>query len=1081
LAEKYGDVYSLRMGQSWMVVLNRFEILKEALVNQGDILLDRPSLPLQMEVTHGLGKPFNPHHLLNNVVSNIICSLVFGHRFEYSDEKFMELMRWFDQCLEIEGSIWGQLYNSFPLLMRHLPGPHQTFKHIIDDTKDFIREELKEHKQTWDPSDRRDYIDCYLNEIQMNKGQDDSTFDEENLVMCVLDLFVAGTETTSTTLRWAFLYMAKYPEIQAKVQAEIDRVIGQSRQPTMEDRGNMPYTDAVIHEVQRIGNIVPLSLPHVTNRDIQLRGYTVPKGITVIPNLTSVLFDKNEWETPNTFNPGHFLNEEGKFVKRAAFIPFSAGKRLCLGENLARMELFLFFTSFMQHFTFSMPAGVKPVMDYRFGVTLAPHEYEISVFILTADYIKNRRAANFPPGPRAWPIVGNIFTVDHNRTHESMTWLAGKYGDVYSLQMGQAWVVVLNGFKVLKEALVNQGDSLLDCPKFPMQMDRAHGLGVVFSSGNIWKQLRRFALSTFKYLGSGKRSPWKNLHTAQKTSIAMKEKGVWVLYMARYPEIQGSSTVVTSLTSVLFDKNEWETPNTFNRGHFLNEEGKFVKRAALIPFSAGKRLCLGESLARMELFLFFTSCMQHFTFSMPAGVKPVMDYRFGVTLAPHEYEISVFTLTADYIKNRRPANFPPGPRAWPIVGNIFTVDHKRTHESMTQLAEKYGDVYSMRMGQLWMVVLNGFEVLNEALLNQGDSLSDRPDLPVQQDIYHGRGVIFSNGYIWKQQRRFALSTLRYFGFGKKSLESIILEEFTHCAKYFNGCKAKPFNPHLIINNTVSNIICCLVFGHRFEYSDQEFVKLMRWFDKGLEIEGSIWAQNNGQNDNTFEEENLVICVLDLFVAGSETTSTTLRWAFLYMAKYPEIQGKSTNRANEVSDESLFFLLSRVQTEKVQAEIDSVIGQSRQPTMEDRANLPYTNAVIHEIQRMGNIVPLSLPHITNRDIQLGGYTVPKGIIVIPNLTSVLFDKKEWETPKTFNPGHFLNKEGKFFKRAAFIPFSAGKRLCLGESLAKMELFLFFTSFMQHFTISMAEGVKPVLDFRFGVTLAPQEYEICAIPR
>lgn len=133
------------------------------------------------------------------------------------------------------------------------------------------------------------------------------------------------------------------------------------------------------------------------------------QGTTIIPNLTSVLFEENEWESPNTFNPGHFLDDEGKFRKRAAFIPFSAGeewhlcktwrrfvlcsetyspsygcfhcfrsgKRLCLGENLARMELFLFFTSFMQHFTFSMPAGVKPDMSFRFGVTLAPKPYEI--------------------------------------------------------------------------------------------------------------------------------------------------------------------------------------------------------------------------------------------------------------------------------------------------------------------------------------------------------------------------------------------------------------------------------------------------------------------------------------------------------------------------------------------------------------------------------------------------------------------------------------------------------------------------------------------------------------------------------
>nr|XP_033937131.1 cytochrome P450 2J6-like [Pseudochaenichthys georgianus] len=497
----------------------------------------------------------------------------------------------------------------------------------------------------------------------------------------------------------------------------------------------------------------------------------------------------------------------------------------------------------------------------------------------------------------------------------------------------------------------------------------------------------------------------------------------------------------------------------------------------------------------------------------------------------------IFILTADYFKNRRSGNFPPGPRGLPIVGNMFSVDYQRTHESMT---ETYGDVYSLRMGQSWMVVLNRFEVLREALVTQGDSLSDCPDLPLFVDITSGLGIVFSNGNTWKQQRRFALSTLKYFGFGKKSLEPIILDEFSYCAKDIRSYNGKPFNPHLLINNVVSNIICSLVFGHRFEYGDKKFTKLMEWFDKGLEIEGSIWTQlynsfpwlmrrlpgphqtvqhiwddvkdfirveikkhkqnldpsdprdyidcflneiqkGKGKADNTFDEENLVGSAWDLFLAGSETTSTTLRWAFLFMAKYPEMQTK------------------------VQAEIDRVIGQSRHPSMEDRANLPYTDAVIHEIQRMGNIVPLNLPHVTNRDVQLGGYTIPKGVTIIPNLTSVLYDKNEWETPNTFNPGHFLNKEGKFVTQAAFIPFSAGEkqyhkkkqfcldkvelqvvqghhlRDCLGENLARMELFLFFTSFMQYFNFSMPAGVKPVLDFRFGVTLAPVEYEICITSR
>ncbi|KAM9384581.1 cytochrome P450 2J6-like [Pholidichthys leucotaenia] len=477
---------------------------------------------------------------------------------------------------------------------------------------------------------------------------------------------------------------------------------------------------------------------------------------------------------------------------------------------------------------------------------------------------------------------------------------------------------------------------------------------------------------------------------------------------------------------------------------------------------------------------------------------------------------AVFIITADYIKNRQPAGFPPGPWGLPIVGNLFSLDYSRAHENMIQLSEKYGNVFSLRMGQRWNVVLNGIEILKEALVTQGGIVEERPRLPLREERTHGLGIILSSGLIWKQQRRFALSTLKYFGFGKRSLEPVIVDEFTHCAKDFRNYKGKPFNPHITLHNAVSNIICSLVFGHRFEYGDKKFIKLMQLLGQSIQIQGSIWAQlynsfpqlmkylpgtheivkknfndvkafigeemnehrktwdpsdsrdyidcylneiqtNKGQNGSTFSEENLIVCVLDLFVAGSETTSTTLRWAFLYMAKYPEIQ------------------------EKVQAEIDREIGQSRPPSMEDRAKLPYTDAVIHEVQRMGNIVPLSLPHVTNREVQLGGYTIPKGVEIIPNLTSVLFDKNEWETPHTFNPKHFLNEEGKFVKRAAFIPFSAGKRICLGENLARMELFLFFTSFMQHFTFSMPAGVKPVLDYDFGITLAPKPYEICAIPR
>nr|KAF6446391.1 cytochrome P450 family 2 subfamily W member 1 [Rousettus aegyptiacus] len=166
---------------------------------------------------------------------------------------------------------------------------------------------------------------------------------------CVLDIVMAGTETTSITLQWAALLMAKHLSVQGLVQEELDRVLGRSRLPRPEDQGSLPYTNAVVHEVQRFVNPLP-HVPRCTTADTRLCGYLFPKGTPVIPLLSSVLLDKTQWETPHQFNPGHFLDANGHFVKRAAFLPFSTGRRVCAGESLARTTLFLLFTGLLQSF-----------------------------------------------------------------------------------------------------------------------------------------------------------------------------------------------------------------------------------------------------------------------------------------------------------------------------------------------------------------------------------------------------------------------------------------------------------------------------------------------------------------------------------------------------------------------------------------------------------------------------------------------------------------------------------------------------------------------------------------------------------
>ncbi|XP_046565212.1 cytochrome P450 2U1-like [Haliotis rubra] len=193
--------------------------------------------------------------------------------------------------------------------------------------------------------------------------------------MVIRDLFVAGTETTSTTIRWILVYLLSNPDVQEKCFQEIKEHIGQSRRPTMKDKTNLPYVEATIMEALRLSDIVPTALPHAVPHDVQFRGYTFPKGVQVIVMLDSVLQDPDVWGDPESFRPDRFLDDSGKIIKKEEFIPFSLGRRVCLGESMARMELFLFLTTMIQRFKFVPVDGQMPSLDGLIGITHYPRPF----------------------------------------------------------------------------------------------------------------------------------------------------------------------------------------------------------------------------------------------------------------------------------------------------------------------------------------------------------------------------------------------------------------------------------------------------------------------------------------------------------------------------------------------------------------------------------------------------------------------------------------------------------------------------------------------------------------------------------
>ena len=149
---------------------------------------------------------------------------------------------------------------------------------------------------------------------------------EDQLLSILVDLFGAGAETTATTIRWTVLYLIHNVDIQNKMWKEIDNVVGVGRLPSLSDRPNLPYCEAVILESLRIGNIAPLSLPHLVTVNVKCQGYTIPKGSVIFPCLDSVAHDENIFPNSHDFQPERFIDTDGKVYNQDKVLTFSLGK-----------------------------------------------------------------------------------------------------------------------------------------------------------------------------------------------------------------------------------------------------------------------------------------------------------------------------------------------------------------------------------------------------------------------------------------------------------------------------------------------------------------------------------------------------------------------------------------------------------------------------------------------------------------------------------------------------------------------------------------------------------------------------------
>ena len=195
----------------------------------------------------------------------------------------------------------------------------------------------------------------------------------------IFDLWLAGQETTSTTLLWLCIYLIRNQEIQKKVHEELDRVIGSDRIVTLDDKNELNYVNAVVAETQRFCNLIPLNVPHKTTKDVEIYGYKIPKGTLIVDQVSSVLFDERYFTDPHMFNPERFIDENGKFFTPPELIPFGVGKRACLGESLARMELFLFTANVFNQMKLKPADGIIPSVEKIIRSTSQPLPFNTEI------------------------------------------------------------------------------------------------------------------------------------------------------------------------------------------------------------------------------------------------------------------------------------------------------------------------------------------------------------------------------------------------------------------------------------------------------------------------------------------------------------------------------------------------------------------------------------------------------------------------------------------------------------------------------------------------------------------------------
>lgn len=465
---------------------------------------------------------------------------------------------------------------------------------------------------------------------------------------------------------------------------------------------------------------------------------------------------------------------------------------------------------------------------------------------------------------------------------------------------------------------------------------------------------------------------------------------------------------------------------------------------------------------------------------------------------------------------RRPAWCPAGPPLLPVFGNLLSMNLSRQHVSLSEWARRYGGLYHLRLGVLDMVVLSDPALIREALGRS--EVAGRPRTALFQWLIEGKGLASSEGDLYTMSRRLTLRHLKNLGMGRSSMEEYINRQVhAHMTEFLEPNCGSEIQLDGSLNIAILNVIWKLVASQELRITDTKvfdtittmmgllehakvlemldalpllkillprfvfqldqkeskfrkhmdtvFIPMLKRHRAVLDQDApprdftEAFLQEQARRPGLISDWHILMSVLDLFLAGSDTSSSTLRWAVCLLCSRPDCQ------------------------RRLQAEIDAVVGRLRPPALADREHMPYTEAVLLETQRLGDVAAVALPHCTMAPVTIGGYRVPAGVTVMANLHSVHHSHSLFQGPGEFRPERFLDDAGRFVPNRNVMPFSVGKRQCMGESLARANIFLFLTGWLQHYSFRWPEGFQHDFseDLENTFMRAPRPYKIIPIRR